>query len=29
MPQIGRPIDLTFDAKSLHFFEPESGARMA
>ena len=29
MPQIGRPIDLTFDAKSLHFFEPESGTRMA
>lgn len=29
MPQIGTPIDLTFDANSLHFFDRETGARLA
>jgi multiple sugar transport system ATP-binding protein len=29
MPQIGKPINLTFDPASLHFFDPESGARIA
>jgi len=29
MPQIGKPINLTFDPASLHFFDPESGTRIA
>ena len=28
MPKIGRPIDLTFDPASMHFFDPQSGARI-
>ena len=29
MPQIGKPINLTFDPASLHFFDPENGTRIA
>jgi len=29
MPQIGKPINLTFDPASLHFFDPQTGARIA
>ena len=28
MPQIGHPIDLTFDPASMHFFDPQTGSRI-
>jgi len=28
LPQIGSPIALNFDAAHLHFFDPQSGARI-
>jgi multiple sugar transport system ATP-binding protein len=28
MPPIGRPIELTFDPASMHFFDPQTGSRI-